>query len=66
MHRQTDMAFFLFAAVISGFVALLPNAFIHIASYGGRMSYRPSPMMIKIMRICAVVACLGALVALVR
>ena len=66
MHSQIDFAFWLIVAVVGAFVALLPNTFLYLASYGGRMSYRPSPSMIAAVRICAAVMCLGAIAELLR
>ena len=61
-----DHAFWAFAAAVAAFALLLPNKFIYLASYGGRLKHRPSNLMVAITRGCAVVMLLGATVELLR
>jgi hypothetical protein len=61
-----DQAFWAFGAAVGTFVLLLPNAFIYLASYGGRMEYKPSALMVTATRVCGAAMLVGSLVELLR
>ena len=61
---QLNQMFWVFAAAVGGFVLLLPNAFIYLVSYGGRLAYTPSPLIVTVVRACAGLMLLGALAEL--
>ena len=65
-QEPIDQVFWAVGAAVGAFVLLLPNAFIYLASYGGRMQYKPSAVMMTATRVCAAVMLVGSLVELLR
>jgi hypothetical protein len=56
-----DKVFYAIGGALAVFLLLFPNTFIYLASYGGRLKYKPSATMILITRACAALMLFGIL-----
>jgi hypothetical protein len=50
-----DGVFWSLAAIVGAFVFMFPNAFVHLANYGGRLDYKAPMWMLMAMRVCGAV-----------
>ncbi len=60
-----DHVFFAVAAALGLLVLVSPNSFIWLASYGGRLRYRPPIWMVTTTRICAALMLIGIVLTLI-